>query len=544
MSKLIGKIVAKGPLQLFRKTCESYAREGFATTLARIGHFVKDGSDGASFIAPPENLGYVDNRDAQDRYVRAYAKVPSKVRRLALERLLANERGYRGIVIYPAAYDLSLRQRPEHVLRVLADQGYVCIIVTVGGDEPVVRKRGQRLYECNLYEDVLTHFASLPIVLYITAPMHRYVADLLPLAFVVYDVLDRLEIFAHFCNAMVEDHEALLARADLVMCTSKALFERTSAMATNVHLVPNGVFPDDFSPAGQPDSMTPLVIGYHGVISELLDFDLLDRLAALPGVELLFAGSVNAFITSNALPLQACAEALFSRSNVTHLGVLGYDELRSYLSRIHCGLVPFVLNPSTDAVSPLKFFEFVAAGKPVLTTPTKTMREYADFALVADADAIVAAVEQGNWNRMVPSRHAALTQQHAWHVLVAPMTAALQEQDLAHAVFPVHGDQTRVDIVNFNFFDWHGDSVYKGGAERYVLDLAHLCKRMGLRVRIVQNAHVHFERNFHGIDVVGVPIVDKLDLRAMSRGFVDVSRDAGLVIASPLDLASDLNPDQ
>jgi glycosyltransferase involved in cell wall biosynthesis/2-polyprenyl-3-methyl-5-hydroxy-6-metoxy-1,4-benzoquinol methylase len=99
----------------------------------------------------------------------------------------------------------------------------------------------------------------------------------------------------------------------------------------------------------------------------------------------------------------------------------------------------------------------------------------------------------------------------------------------------------RVDILNFNFFDWSGERVFTGGAERYVHDLALLCRRLGLQSRLIQNANIAFERTFDGIDVIGVPAARSMDFAAMSAAFAGLTRDAALVVASPLELACRLS---
>ncbi len=100
---------------------------------------------------------------------------------------------------------------------------------------------------------------------------------------------------------------------------------------------------------------------------------------------------------------------------------------------------------------------------------------------------------------------------------------------------------SRVDIVNFNFFDWDGEKLFTGGAERYVAELAELIRQMGASARIVQNAHRPFVRDYRGIEVVGVPAAAAMDLRAMPAGFRETVRDAALVIASPVELALGLD---
>jgi GT2 family glycosyltransferase/glycosyltransferase involved in cell wall biosynthesis len=95
----------------------------------------------------------------------------------------------------------------------------------------------------------------------------------------------------------------------------------------------------------------------------------------------------------------------------------------------------------------------------------------------------------------------------------------------------------RVDIVNINFYDWTGTRLYAGGAERYVLDLAQLLQRSGLKARILQNANARFARSLGGIDVVGVPAAAAIEFDTLSAGMDGEIRGASLVVASPVELA-------
>lgn len=102
---------------------------------------------------------------------------------------------------------------------------------------------------------------------------------------------------------------------------------------------------------------------------------------------------------------------------------------------------------------------------------------------------------------------------------------------------PVDG---RVDIVNMNFYDWDGKVVYKGGAERYVYDLACLLKDMGYKPRILQCSNVPFQKKYEGINVVGLGVGDKSNMRTCSLIYNSYCKDAEFVIASPLELASEI----
>jgi len=97
-----------------------------------------------------------------------------------------------------------------------------------------------------------------------------------------------------------------------------------------------------------------------------------------------------------------------------------------------------------------------------------------------------------------------------------------------------------VDIVTVNFFDWDGDKMYKGGAERYVYDLACLFRGMGHRVRIVQCSNRPFKKVYRGIDVIGTGFGNREDVESNSRKFADYCSSADLVIVSPLELACEM----
>lgn len=100
-------------------------------------------------------------------------------------------------------------------------------------------------------------------------------------------------------------------------------------------------------------------------------------------------------------------------------------------------------------------------------------------------------------------------------------------------------EKGRVDIVNVNFYDWDGQEVYKGGAERYVYDLAKLLKEMGYRPQILQGAHEDFKRNYRGIKVLGFKASGD-NKRELGKIFNKVSRNAEFIIASPDELAAEI----
>lgn len=98
----------------------------------------------------------------------------------------------------------------------------------------------------------------------------------------------------------------------------------------------------------------------------------------------------------------------------------------------------------------------------------------------------------------------------------------------------------KVDIVNINFYDWDGKKVFKGGAERYVYDLACLLKEMGFTPRILQCSNDFFKKRFRGIEVIGIGNSSKSNTADNSAMFNYYCRDCEFVIVSPLDLACEI----
>lgn len=94
-----------------------------------------------------------------------------------------------------------------------------------------------------------------------------------------------------------------------------------------------------------------------------------------------------------------------------------------------------------------------------------------------------------------------------------------------------------VDIININFYDWKGKTIFKGGAERYVYDLACLLRGMGYTPRILQCSDVPFKKEFKGIEVIGLGGGSVSNMYESSYMFSYFCRSCEFIIASPLELA-------
>lgn len=210
---------------------------------------------------------------------------------------------------------------------------------------------------------------------------------------VIYDCMDELSLFKGAPENLRKQDQKLLNTADLVLTGGVSLFESKSKHSDNIYCFPSSVDYEHFSSAQNsipipPDikSITKPIIGYIGVIDERIDMDLLKKSAELlPEYDFVMIGPL-AKITENDL---AKAE------NIHYLGMKDYDDLPNYLKSFDIAMMPFALNDSTRFISPTKTLEYMAAGKPIVSTAIKDVtRFYSDcISIVNSAGDFKNAVE-------------------------------------------------------------------------------------------------------------------------------------------------------
>lgn len=224
-----------------------------------------------------------------------------------------------------------------------------------------------------------------------------YTPMMLPLArdiaagAIVYDCMDELSAF-RFAPAELPALEAELMReADLVFTGGYSLYEAKRDQHRDIHPFPSSVDREHFVQArGLPrgDDLTP-TFGFYGVIDERLDLELLAALAdARPDYRFEIVGPV---VKINPADLP-------QRPNIRYPGSQSYAELPRWLARWDVAMMPFAINESTRFISPTKTPEYLAAGRPVVSTPiTDVVRHYGQLAAVriaASAEAFAAACDE------------------------------------------------------------------------------------------------------------------------------------------------------
>jgi UDP-galactopyranose mutase len=232
------------------------------------------------------------------------------------------------------------------------------------------------------------------VLWYYTPMALEFTRQLKPLA-VVYDCMDELSAFQGAPDALKFHEHELLKRADVVFTGGQSLYEVKREMHRSVHAFPSSIERDHFMQARtrgeDPDDQKRIAhprMGFFGVIDERFDINLLDAVAAArPHWQFVMLGPITK-IDPASLP---------QRLNIHYLGAKSYDELPKYLAGWDVALLPFAINDATRYISPTKTPEYLAAGKPVVSTPiTDVIRPYGKLDLVriaGTAEEFIAAIE-------------------------------------------------------------------------------------------------------------------------------------------------------
>lgn len=248
----------------------------------------------------------------------------------------------------------------------------------------------------DLLQGMLADHGVADYVLWYYTPMALGFSEGLAPAAVVYDCMDELSLFRGAPPALLDRERRLLELADLVFTGGQSLYEAKRERHPAVHAFPSSIDAEHFGrarrPAPDPADQAAIPrprLGYFGVIDERIDLDLLAAAAgARPDWQWVMVGPV----------VKIDPATLPRRSNLHYLGMKSYDELPSYLAGWDAALMPFAANESTRFISPTKTPEYLAGGRPVVSTPIRdVVRPYGELGLVEIAEspeAFVAAAER------------------------------------------------------------------------------------------------------------------------------------------------------
>jgi GT2 family glycosyltransferase/SAM-dependent methyltransferase len=176
---------------------------------------------------------------------------------------------------------------------------------------------------------------------------------------IIYDCMDHHAGFSTNEHQMIEQEGELLRSAGLVVASSVFLEDEARRQNSNVLLIRNGCDFEHFAKTGPGRGERP-VIGYYGAIADWFDSDLVAGLAEKrPDWDFILVGSTFTADTGR----------LSKLPNVRLTGEKPYGEVPGWLSSFDVAIIPFKRNPLTEATNPVKAYEMLAGGKPIVSVP-------------------------------------------------------------------------------------------------------------------------------------------------------------------------------
>lgn len=232
---------------------------------------------------------------------------------------------------------------------------------------------------------VLQQLDMVDPILWTYMPNSGDIIEKIPHKLLVYDCVDEHSEYSGLINKdnMLNMEKDLIEACDTVFVTAEGLYQSKKPFAKTIYFLPNAANVEHFMQAQNAE--TPIapelgalpkpVIGFVGVIQDWIDLDLIELTArSHPEWSVVMVGPVGPGI--NVAPLEQLP-------NVHLLGRKAVQDLPKYLKGFDVCLNPFKMNELTDKVSPLKFYEYLASGKPIVTVDMPGIRDFADVVEVA-----------------------------------------------------------------------------------------------------------------------------------------------------------------
>ncbi|MDQ6608610.1 MAG: glycosyltransferase family 1 protein [Bacteroidota bacterium] len=253
---------------------------------------------------------------------------------------------------------------------------------------------------------------------------------------VIYDCMDELSAFKFAPPDISIKEKELFAKADIVFTGGHSIYEHKKNDHHNIYPFPSSIDKSHFGkarkfksdPVDQANIPHPR-FGFFGVIDERFDIEMMDAVAkSKPDWHFVLLGPV----------VKIDPATLPRYENVHYLGGKSYEELPSYIGGWDVAMIPFAINESTRFISPTKTPEYLAAGKPVISTPIRdVVSPYGSNGLVhivSNAEEFINAAEielgkkrKYTWRKKVDEFLTGTSWDRTWSQMVRTIEAALTQ---------------------------------------------------------------------------------------------------------------------
>lgn len=311
----------------------------------------------------------------------------------------------RNIIVLPNIPWSFRWQRPQQIFTRLAKKGFnIFYISPITSNEESITQISKNIYEVNsktrVYGNVLRDFhldedntkyftesikrllgkyIQNDSLLFILHPVWKDVAFDIGGIKRVYDLMDLYSGFPDAREELVEAEHELISKSHMIICTASNLYDHAKSLNKNVHMIRNGSDYEKFSNLEKNGKLDCFgekpIIGYFGAITDWLDFDLMEYVVKENREKIfIFIGSLNSI----------GVRKLYKYSNVYFLGEKNYTDLSGYLAYFDVCTIPFVLNDLIKSTNPVKFYEYIASGKPVVSVDLPELKHYSDICYLSN----------------------------------------------------------------------------------------------------------------------------------------------------------------
>jgi GT2 family glycosyltransferase/glycosyltransferase involved in cell wall biosynthesis len=242
---------------------------------------------------------------------------------------------------------------------------------------------------------------------------------------VVYDCMDEWESFPGVKPELVDAEADLVRNCTLLVVTAKRLYDKWKSTGPPIVLARNGVDYEFYASRCRPNGLlagaTHPIIGYCGAIADWFDVDLVCHAAReRPQYTFVLLGGV----------FDVDVSSLEALPNVSLLGQQPYATMPQYVYHFNACLIPFKINKTTEATDPVKLYEYLSAGKPVVASALPELEPYSDLVYLAGTrEAFVTALDRAvaEHDRDLVARRRRFAAEQTWQDRYARISAAVTD---------------------------------------------------------------------------------------------------------------------
>ncbi len=228
-----------------------------------------------------------------------------------------------------------------------------------------------------------------------------------------------------------EQEKKMLTQVDAVIVVSRKLHEAKHPFNSHTYVIPNGVncqaYSDALADPNLPEKLRaikPPRLGYSGLIGDKLNLSMLEDLAQKnPEWSLVFLGPVNVSIQAKTW------QVLQAMPNVHYLGLVKVSQVPHYVKGFDVGLMPYLQDHHSETISPLKLYDYLAAGLPITSIDIPAAREFSPYIHLASSPENFSQAVRTALADTTPERRQArrdIAAQHTWEARVEQLSDLIQ----------------------------------------------------------------------------------------------------------------------